>query len=105
MPPNPHAEAKSPTEAEINMKAPAAGGPCTKYQLRLCPVANTPAGCTTKDCGPPDVTINQSGTTVCPPWTGLSPGTSYTVEATCVKQDGSKGPTSAPETFATPTQE
>lgn len=67
----------------------------------MCPTANTPAGCVTKDCGPP---VQATGITVCPKWTGLTPGTSYTVQATCVKQDGSKGPNSAAETFATPAQ-
>ena len=83
------------------MTAPTVGGPCNKYELRVCPVANTPAGCVTKDCGPP---VQATGMTVCPPWTGLTASTSYTVEATCVKTDGSKGPTSAPEAFATPSE-
>ena len=98
-PPTPDAAATGPTEAEISVNAPTVGGPCAKYALRVCPVANTPAGCFDRDCGPP---VQATGTTTCPPLTGLTAGTSYTVTATCVKADGSKGPTSAPEAFATP---
>ena len=82
------------------MTAPTVGGPCNKYSVRVCPTNNNPGGCVTRDCGPP---VQATGVTVCPTWTGLTGGTSYTVEATCVKADGSKGPTSAPETFSTPT--
>ncbi len=99
-PPNPHAEAKSPTEAEIDVTAPTVGGPCNKYSVRVCPTNNNPGGCVTRDCGPP---VKATGVTVCPTWTGLTGGTSYTVQATCVKADGSTGPISDPETFATPT--
>ena len=76
-------------------------GPCNKYELTVCPATNR-AGCETRDCGPP---VQATGKTICPTWTGLTGGTAYTLTATCVKQDGSKGPTSAPEAFATPAAE
>ena len=67
----------------------------------MCPAANTPAGCVIKDCGPP---VNATGTTICPNLTRLTSNTTFTLEATCVKQDGSKGPASPPDTFSTPAQ-
>lgn len=87
-----------PNSAAISVTPPAVGGPCSSYELSICPVANTPGGCIPKTCGPP---VNNPGATSCPV-DGLTASTDYTAAATCVKADGSKlGPSNlAP--FSTP---
>ena len=67
------AQPTSPTTAAILLNPPAAGGPVTSYEVKLCPSAPATGPCITKSCPTASCSV-----------TGLTPGATYIVSAAAV---------------------
>ncbi|KAL4448135.1 hypothetical protein ABPG75_005354 [Micractinium tetrahymenae] len=91
-------KALSPTAANISVQPPT-GGPWLSYALTLCPVGGPQSKCVT--AGPCPASTSPSAC----PVQGLTPSTTYVVQVTARKSDGTKSLPSNEDLFTTPIEQ